>query len=334
MKMRENKSSIASMLIQPKQRTNEMKFNDNEHRNSQHTQGSQLQMCCLGWIRSPCCLAIVVEMTEMRRQRLWYWAIVIRGTTGIKPIHIHLTQDGKNGVWRSVCPHSRLPKTAIVLWVMHVGTWDVGGFGSDTALVVKHEETGGRTLGQEEKEMVLLLRSMSGGKHEKGYWKNGSAVMPVAGLARWSRDPQSDQPIQTEHRKTGNRGTNKTIDNTSLTTQGKEIQIQTRTDCEITRGDINFTRKVWSQKCEVRQGKTRRTYATTNTHKLQAKSKAKQDVSVGTKEENSNVKINGREQPRRNLTSTDRKLKHHRMKTQRKIPQEKSTEKQEQRKSN
>jgi len=83
MKMRENKSSIASMLIQPKQRTNEMKFNDNEHRNSQHTQGSPLQMCCLGWIRSPCCLAIVIEMTEMRRQRLWYWAIVIRGTTGI-----------------------------------------------------------------------------------------------------------------------------------------------------------------------------------------------------------------------------------------------------------
>ena len=70
-----------------------------------------------------------------------------------------------------------------------------------------------------------------------------------------------------------------------------------------------------------------------HTH-IQAKSKAKPDVSVGTKEENSNVQNNGREQPRRNLTSRERKLKHHRMKKQRKIPQEKSNEKQEQRKSN
>ena len=52
----------------------------------------------------------------------------------------------------------------------------MGGFGSDTALVVKHEETGGRTLGQEEEERVLLLRSMTGNKDEKGYWKKGIAV--------------------------------------------------------------------------------------------------------------------------------------------------------------
>jgi len=101
----------------------------------------------------------------------------------------------------------------------------VGGFGSDTALVVKHKETGGRTLGQEEEEMVLLLRSMTGNKDEtdtsreeapsgienvrRRCWWLGWLV----GVGTHNQTKQSNQ--STERQKTLE--TNKSIHNTSLT---------------------------------------------------------------------------------------------------------------------